>query len=395
MRLIRNPFNKMEVEKITKSIVPCCEHVKQYAWYQNDHFKRVVEVPQWRDRIDRDSLMKLYNKKNPLDRNNTKNMFDWTHEDLGVENYTESIRKVLENRYSLSVEPRGTFYYPPTGYMGWHTNCDAPGERFYVSWASEDKKSFFRYYDYEKDEIVTDYDDKGLTIRQFKVSESSPYFWHCVGSECDRFSFGFLVKSSVTIDFDIYQKLLDVIEGERISDYIGELVEYNEKHNHVIIKKSENLTGTHDCDISDYGDWRLSEDDMELPLSDIKHLLTDDKLQDISFDDIAWKGMNLPLSERRSNCRCCDGERYFKCKTNYPLILCTGVPNPFDKKYRCIDGKHRIDKMISQNKSKSKCYVLEYSDIEQYLLKISKEDKIEYISQNKKYNNFIKDLINK
>ena len=224
MRLIRNPLNEVEVEKIIENLVPACEHAKRYAWHDNDRKKNIVEVPEWKDKINRDSLMELYNKEEPLDLNNTKNLFQYNVGMVGDLERSENIRRVLKYKYGLKVEPRGQFYYPPTGYMGWHTNCGTPGERFYITWASEDKKSFFRYYDHEKDEIITDYDDKGLTVRQFKVTESEPYFWHCVGSECDRFSYGFLVQSSVTIDFNIYQTLIDKMDHKEISNYVSKLV---------------------------------------------------------------------------------------------------------------------------------------------------------------------------
>ena len=83
----------------------------------------------------------------------------------------------------------GDFYYPPTGFMGWHTNHDAPCDRLYINYASEDKKSFFRYYWDGK--IVTDYDNKGMNARMCTCPGERPYFWHCVGSECDRISLGF------------------------------------------------------------------------------------------------------------------------------------------------------------------------------------------------------------
>ena len=78
--------------------------------------------------------------------------------------------------------------------MGWHTNFKYPCKRLYITYASEDKKSFFRYRDPETGEIITDYDDKGITIRQFYVSRKPPYFWHCVGSDCIRISLGYRIN---------------------------------------------------------------------------------------------------------------------------------------------------------------------------------------------------------
>ena len=82
----------------------------------------------------------------------------------------------------------GRFYYPPKGYMGWHTNSNMEGWRVYASWAAEDKKSFFRYF--HKNKIWTEWEDKGWNFRAFEVKKASPY-WHCVYTDCDRYSFGF------------------------------------------------------------------------------------------------------------------------------------------------------------------------------------------------------------
>ena len=41
-----------------------------------------------------------------------------------------------------SIYVSGHFYYPPTGFMGWHTNYKMPEERVYLTYASEKGKSF-------------------------------------------------------------------------------------------------------------------------------------------------------------------------------------------------------------------------------------------------------------
>ena len=92
------------------------------------------------------------------------------------------------------VETSGHFIYPPTGYMGWHTNHTNPCTRLYITFATEHNKSFFRYRDRKTKEIITDYDDKGITIREFFIPKHKPYFWHCVGSMCNRISFGFRIN---------------------------------------------------------------------------------------------------------------------------------------------------------------------------------------------------------
>jgi len=106
------------------------------------------------------------------------------------------IFNVLENIYDIdNIFMSGSFYYPDSGYMGWHTNHLDPCKTvLYIVYADEDKKSFFRYE--EDGKIITDFDDKGLTIRQFELKPTKPYFWHCVGSTCNRFSFGFRIRTN-------------------------------------------------------------------------------------------------------------------------------------------------------------------------------------------------------
>ena len=43
------------------------------------------------------------------------------------------------------VESSGHFIYPPTGYMGWHTNYTNPCTRLYITYVTEDKKSFLTF----------------------------------------------------------------------------------------------------------------------------------------------------------------------------------------------------------------------------------------------------------
>ena len=87
--------------------------------------------------------------------------------------------------------PSGLFWYPPKSYCGWHTNNNNQGRRVYLAWAEEGDKSFFRYYDQDKDKIVTTWDKKGLNIHHFEVSKEKPC-WHCVGSYTNRISLGFM-----------------------------------------------------------------------------------------------------------------------------------------------------------------------------------------------------------
>ena len=101
----------------------------------------------------------------------------------------------LDRHLNLGVRHRiansGHFWYPNTSYMGWHTNNKAPGWRVYLTHAAEPGRSFFRYRDPDSGDIVTSH-DRLWDVRMFRVNPNQS-FWHCVYSETDRFSFGYLI----------------------------------------------------------------------------------------------------------------------------------------------------------------------------------------------------------
>lgn len=105
--------------------------------------------------------------------------------------YTKILHHLVEMVPDKSIVPSGQFWYPPGGYMGWHTNHDAPYTRMYITYVDEPNKSCFRYYDKSTDEVVTSWDDEEFTIRVFDTPLPPAELWHCVYSECNRFSYGY------------------------------------------------------------------------------------------------------------------------------------------------------------------------------------------------------------
>ena len=126
--------------------------------------------------------------------------------------------------------------------------------------------------------------------------------------------------------------------------------------------KKDILKGYHDCVKSNYyGDWRLFENINHIDLERIKYLLTE--TQTLNHEDIAWKGMDLPEEMVTNECICCDGLRYLECDIKYPCIVLNNAVNPHNKKYRLIDGKHRMAKMRQLDITSSKFYVLELNNL--------------------------------
>lgn len=92
------------------------------------------------------------------------------------------------------------------------------------------------------------------------------------------------------------------------------------------------LEGWHSC----RNIWRVFPDkDSFINVNDVIPFLKTPKL--LQFDDIAWKGMDMPLI-KYSN-------RYINADITFPGVVVEDGPNPFDKKYRMIDGGHRMAKM--------------------------------------------------
>jgi hypothetical protein len=86
--------------------------------------------------------------------------------------------------------PSGNWIYGPGDYQGWHTNSDVLGQRLYISWASEDKKSGMKFF--INDTIIDSPDNKGWNIRLF-----NPPVWHMVYSDCIRASIGFIFSNNL------------------------------------------------------------------------------------------------------------------------------------------------------------------------------------------------------
>ena len=126
--------------------------------------------------------------------------------------------------------------------------------------------------------------------------------------------------------------------------------------------KKDTLTGYHDCIKNDrYGDWRLFENISAIDLKKIRYLLTETQI--LNHEDIAWKGMYLPEELVTDQCVCCGGLSFLECDISFPCIVLNNAVNPYNKKYRLIDGKHRMAKMRRMGMTSSKFFVLELNNL--------------------------------
>ena len=103
-------------------------------------------------------------------------------------------------------------------------------------------------------------------------------------------------------------------------------------------------------------DWTISDEPAYLFMEDILHFLTDDRLETILLSDIAWKGKHKPSLVKQDI-------RYRHADPYIPGILAFNAPNPYNDKYRMIDGNHRIHKLFSENVKESEFYVLDFEKL--------------------------------
>ena len=60
------------------------------------------------------------------------------------------------------------------------------------------------------------------------------------------------------------------------------------------------------------------------------------------------------------------GARYIAADTRFPVLVVEGMQNPYNKKYRLIDGRHRLLKTIREGKTELRVYVVSESDVMQF-----------------------------
>ena len=113
-------------------------------------------------------------------------------------------------------------YYPPGGYVGWHTNYDATAYQVLFTWS--DGNGYFRYYDIAKDEVVTIQDVEGWQCRHYYFGpedEPENICWHAAyaGGERITLAYKFVNKGKGSLEDEQAIYLRDQLIEEIESDY--------------------------------------------------------------------------------------------------------------------------------------------------------------------------------
>jgi len=102
-------------------------------------------------------------------------------------------------------------FYLPSDYMGWHNNWDCPGYNILINYNPRGK-GWFKYYDYDKDAIVTLEDTPGWSAKVGyyggKAEDPNKHYWHCAGSESPRHTFGMVIPNK-----EMWEMMVEDIEG--------------------------------------------------------------------------------------------------------------------------------------------------------------------------------------
>tara|TARA_Y100000389_G_C17011432_1_gene294351 strand:+ start:57 stop:494 length:438 start_codon:yes stop_codon:yes gene_type:complete len=97
------------------------------------------------------------------------------------------------------------------------------------------------------------------------------------------------------------------------------------------------------------------------------NMLSEDRLKIIKLKEIAWRNKHHFPYGSGDNCPCCFGKKFRACDPNIPGIIAYNCPNPYDNKYRMLDGRHRIMRHLHEGKTESKFYVFDFNEIKNYI----------------------------
>ena len=81
-------------------------------------------------------------------------------------------------------------YKEYNGYMGWHTNHNQPGDRWYFVYNLNENSSFMRFIDPKTEEMITMWEPKGWSLNHFVIGDEKAPLWHCIHTDSERWSIG-------------------------------------------------------------------------------------------------------------------------------------------------------------------------------------------------------------
>jgi hypothetical protein len=111
------------------------------------------------------------------------------------------------------------------------------------------------------------------------------------------------------------------------------------------------------------GEWTTPRlGDKAIDVKSIIEYVNDTNVQPIQMSLLNIACQNLDVNT--------NSNRYKFASTKYPIIVISGLPNPLNRIYTLIDGRHRLHKILSTGKTDTEVYALSRTDIEEYIIDI-------------------------
>ena len=179
--------------------------ISKLEYIRSEVFKTeiITNEDKYRDKLTRNPQEDLADPEKFMSKEHLfKHMSDPNHEGFPVEhcslpvevmsrsdNKLAHIVNYTRNEFisDLGANSDAVFlYYPPRGFVGWHTNQNNSGHQFIFSW-SERGDGYFQYYDKQKKEIIKIPDKSGWQARHYHFGEDvADHCWHSAYTNVPR-----------------------------------------------------------------------------------------------------------------------------------------------------------------------------------------------------------------
>ena len=129
----------------------------------------------------------------------------------GLEYRNRSI-DLSENLMMMLAAKRNSLctIYPPSGFISWHHNANAPGYNIIFTW-SETGKGWFKYKDPKTGEIVHIQDEPGWNCKMgYFGHENKDHFYHAAYTDCLRITCAYIFSDAE----NIWKEVIEEIEEE-------------------------------------------------------------------------------------------------------------------------------------------------------------------------------------
>ena len=195
----------------------CPEHNNKEAqekWTGDGYLKKLIEVEGDRHEGFPDYMVARNFK--PSDRTD-KNVIHQSFERDSNPEVREKIWREIQDINDDMMFFLGTrnnalcAYYPPGGYISWHTNWNAPGYNLIFSW-SENGDGWFKARDPNTGQIITYNDKPGWQLKAGyfgHLGERDKICYHAASTNCNRITVSFLFS-----DEDMAMDLQDDVIAE-------------------------------------------------------------------------------------------------------------------------------------------------------------------------------------